>query len=309
MPEDLPLIGHDDILRFDEIELIAEAAAVCGIQHLKVTGGEPLVRKGTPKLCRRLKAIDGIETVTLTTNGLLLEQNLPELIEAGIDGINVSLDTLSREKYQAVTGFDKLEDVRRAIDKSVAAGIPTKINVAVMGGVNTDEVIPLAELAKTEKLHVRFIEMMPIGHGTAFQSYDNHAVLAAIRQKYPQIARDDKKLGSGPASYYHIPGFLGDIGFISAVNHKFCDACNRMRLTSTGLLKYCLCYEDGIDLKAILRPEDRQRPFVGEGAVRLEKEKLLERAFKEAIAMKPEAHCFDKKQKISEHRNMSQIGG
>lgn len=309
MPKDIPLIAHDEVLRFDEIVLIAEAAAKVGISHLKVTGGEPLVRKGTPALCKRLKAVEGIETVTLTTNGFLLEQFLPELIDAGIDGINISLDTLSREKYKNITGFDKLEDVKRAIHASIEAGIPTKINVAVMNGVNTDEIIPLAELAKEQKLHVRFIEMMPIGHGTEFKSFDNRSVLAKIREKYPDIARDEQVLGSGPAAYYHIPGFCGSIGFISAINHKFCDACNRMRLTSTGLLKYCLCFEDGIDLRSILRTEDSKKAFVGEGKAREEKKQKLEQAFRDAISMKPQEHCFDQKKQISEHHGMSQIGG
>lgn len=299
MPEGVELVPMSEILSFEEILEIAGAAAAFGISHLKITGGEPLVRLGTPELIRDLKAIPGIETVTITTNGTLLSKYLPDLLSAGIDGINISLDTLDPDKFREITRFSELPAVLSAIRASAESGVRTKINVAVMAGVNDDETEALAALSETLPVCVRFIEMMPIGFGTRLSGMDNHALLARLRKKYPDLSPEQERLGYGPAVYYRSERLLGRIGFISAVHERFCESCNRLRLTSTGELKYCLCYENGIDLRPILRGEaDRDKC-----------RKRLLSAFEQAMREKPKAHCFEKPAEISERKAMSAIGG
>ena len=172
----IELLEMSDILSFEEIESIVKAFSKEGITRLKITGGEPLVRLGCSELIARLKATEGIEDITITTNGILLEDKLEELKAAGVSGINISLDTLDREKYKRITGFDSLGKVLSAVDASIDSGINTKINTAVMKGINTDEISDLAELAKEKNVCVRFIEMMPIGYGTQFKYADNKEI-------------------------------------------------------------------------------------------------------------------------------------
>lgn len=302
MPFDLDLQPHAAILRDEEILRTARAAAEFGIRHLKVTGGEPLVRLGCTELVRKLKAVPGIETVTLTTNGVLLPQYLDGLQQAGIDGVNISLDTLDRDVYAKITGFDRLNDVLRAIDLSVASGIRTKLNVTVTEQIPPQDFVRLAELAKDRPLDVRFIELMPIGFGTRLCSVDNVLIQERIRECYPRLAPEPdsaKRRGFGPAQYWAIPGFQGKIGFISAIHEPFCAQCNRLRLTSTGFLKYCLCYEDGIDLRQILRS----------GLPEQEESRALLDSFVRAARQKPEQHSFLTKDRVTEKAPMSGIGG
>ena len=302
MPYDLELKPHDAILRNEEILRTVRAAADFGIRHLKVTGGEPLVRLGCTDLVHRLKKTGGIETVTLTTNGVLLPTFLEELKGAGIDGINISLDTLDRGAYTNITGFDRLNDVLKAIDLSVDSGIRTKINVTVTQQTPPHDIVRLVELAKDRPLDVRFIELMPIGFGADLCSLDNELIRERIRLKHPGLApagRSAKCRGYGPAQYWMIPGFQGQIGFISAIHEPFCAQCNRLRLTSSGFLKYCLCYEDGIDLRQILRsglPEQEER-------------RVLFGSFVQAARKKPERHSFSEQERITEKTPMSGIGG
>ena len=302
MPEDIALLPMSEILTYEEILEIAEAAAAFGIRHLKVTGGEPLARKGAAELIAELKQVPGIETVTLTTNGTLLRPQLPALLKAGIDGINISLDTLDPVKFREITRFDKLQEVLDAIEASCAAGIRTKVNTAVMPEINADEAPALAGLAERLPVAVRFIEMMPIGCGKRCESLDNQVLLSELRKNYPDLHPISEQQGYGPAVYYGSEKLQGSVGFISAVHGKFCKTCNRLRLTATGELKYCLCYEDGLDLRAILR-KDRQAEVVQQ----LQAE--LHAAFLEAMRKKPEAHCFERPEEISEEKLMSKIGG
>lgn len=300
MPEGIKLLEMSDILSYEEIEHIVRVFAEEGISRLKVTGGEPLVRPGCPGLIKRLKSVPGIEEISITTNGILLKKNLDELKEAGLDGINISLDTLNREKYRKITGFDKLKEVLEAVDAAVDSGIRTKINTAVMKGINTDEILELARMAMDRALDVRFIEMMPIGYGSRFEYADNSYILAELKKEYPDMTGDSRRHGNGPAVYYSIPGFAGGIGFISAVSNKFCENCNRMRLTSTGVLKYCLCFEDGSELKSILRDNGMSESL---------KDERLREEFRRAMAKKPKEHCFEDRSRISETKEMFRIGG
>ena len=228
------------------------APAGLGVRFLKVTGGEPLVRRDCCQLVAALKAVPGIEKVTLTTNGVLLGQYLEDLQRAGIDAINVSLDTLDAGQYAAITGRDCLDQVKASIRRAVEAGIGVKIN-AVSLDLGEDNWRELVEIGREHPVDVRFIEMMPIGYGRKFPCVDHRSLLARMKACYPAMEPDGRRHGYGPAVYYRIPGFKGSVGFISAIHGKFCDSCNRVRLTSQGYLKTCLCYEDGVDLRAILR--------------------------------------------------------
>lgn len=294
MPDELPFIPHEEILRYEEIIRICTIAAGLGIRNLKITGGEPLVRKGCTQLMASLKVIPGIEHVTLTTNGVLLEENLGDLVQLGVDGINISLDTLDREGYRRITGRDELSRVLSGLRAALDAGLKVKLNCVPLEESGIENLLKIAALAKDDRLDVRFIEMMPIGHGQDFAPLEAGAVERAVLAAWPDLTPSEKKRGFGPAQYYASPQFKGAIGFIDAVSHKFCQRCNRVRLTGEGYLKLCLCHGEGLDLRALLRA----------GATDQE----ISTAMEIAIAGKPAQHSFDEGQ-TSEGRNMSQIGG
>ena len=334
MPYGVERVPRWDILTLEEIEAIAICGAGLGIRHIKVTGGEPLVRKDCCQLVKRLKATPGIDKVTITTNGVLLDRYLDDLAEAGIDGINISLDTLDRELYREITGRDALGEVLSVLERAAKLPIPVKINgvsidfsaIPGPGGENREKPDgcgkdrkvwqQLAELAREYPIDVRFIEMMPIGYGKNFKTLNHEMLLDEMREVYPSLEQDDRIHGFGPAVYYRIPGFKGSIGLISAIHGKFCSDCNRVRLTSQGYLKPCLCYEEGADLRRILRG-DQERPGE-EGHYRWPlavspSDEALQRKLREVmertIAAKPAAHCFECPGQITEAHNMIAIGG
>lgn len=294
MPEDLPFIPHEEILRYEEIVRLCALGAELGIRNLKITGGEPLVRRGCTDLMRTLKALPGIEHVTLTTNGVLLEENLSDLIDLGVDGLNISLDTLDREEYRRITGRDDLPRVLSALHAALSAGLKVKLNCVPLAGTGMEELLRVAALARDSRLDVRFIEMMPLGHGREFAPLEPGLLEKAVRSAFPSLAPSEKKRGFGPARYYASPEFQGAVGFIDAVSHNFCGSCNRVRLTSEGYLKLCLCHGEGLDLRALLRGG------ASDGEIKA--------AVAAGIAGKPARHSFDKGG-AGEGRNMSQIGG
>lgn len=299
MPHGIEWIPMEEILTFEEIRLVCEEAAKIGIRKIKLTGGEPLVRKGCPELVRMIKSVPGIEQVTLTTNGVALAKYAEELKKAGIDGINVSLDTMNPGEFQKIAGLDCLEDVLSGIEAAYSLGIPTKINTVLQPGLNEDAWKDMALFAKVRKIDVRFIEMMPIGNGAEITSISNEDVKTELEKIYGVLEPDGKVHGNGPAVYYHIPGFQGSVGFISAIHGKFCGGCNRIRMTATGDLKPCLCYGDSVSMKEALR--SKTEDLMMRDAVR----DVLE----EAILQKPKAHCFEEKKNITEKKKMAQIGG
>lgn len=295
MPDGIEKIQMSQMLTYEEIESVCRQAAKLGIRKLKITGGDPLVRKGCPELIERLKKLDGIEQVTLTTNGILLNFFLQDLLDAGLDAVNISLDTLNPQKYQYITGFDGLSAVEDVITSCIKAGISTKVNTVIQKDFNEEEIIPLAQFAFDKKIKLRFIEMMPIGHAERRNSISNEKVLQKIRTYIPDLEPDGERYGNGPASYYKWPGREGKIGMISAVHGTFCDKCNRIRLTSQGTLKPCLSYETSIDLKTALRP--------------VRNEEILKKRIMEAINTKPLHHCFNGDVSKIEKKSMMQIGG
>lgn len=248
-------LDHAEILRYEEILRLVRIGVGLGIEKVRITGGEPLVRRGLPALLAAIHRLPGIRDLSLTTNGLLLEEHLDALVAAGLRRINVSLDTLQRERYRHLTGVDALNRVLAAVDAALAAGLqPVKINVVALRGVNEDELIDLARLSLARPLHVRFIEFMPIGV-SRFAGREPLLV--------PEIRRRLAPLGDlvpvppgemdGPAQRFRLPGAAGEIGFIPAISHQFCSRCNRLRLTAAGRLRPCLLSDREEDFKGPLR--------------------------------------------------------
>ena len=257
MPDGAKILEHEEVLTHEEFLRLAALFAQCGIDTVRVTCGEPLVRKSVAQLVAGLKATPGIRHVSMTTNGTLLAQQLPALLDAGLDSVNISLDTLHPETFRRITGKDELAAVQNGIRAALASGIPVKLNCVPQVGVNEGELEALAALAQDKPLQVRFIEMMPIGYGAAMPCISGPELLARFRRRWPELAplpgAACAALGDGPAVYYTVPGWKGDIGFIAAVHGKFCASCNRVRLTSQGFLRPCLASESGTDLRALLR--------------------------------------------------------
>lgn len=296
MPRDVKSYKEDEVLKYDEIVRIVKVMASFGIDTVRITGGEPLTRPGISHLIKMIKSIDSIKRVSMTTNGVLLEKMLPELVDAGLDSVNVSLDTLRRDRFKEITGVDSYIDTWRGINDVLNTKIHLKINCVPQRGINEDELFDIAELAKHNNIEVRFIEMMPIGEGKRFKEIDNIIIEDSFKKRWSGMKKiDDSSLGNGPAVYYSVPNFKGSIGFISAVHGKFCGNCNRIRLTSEGFLKCCLASERGIDIRALLRSG-----VDNEG---------LEAAIKEVIYNKPKEHHFEIPGVDTEEREMYKIGG
>lgn len=298
MPEGIQQVEMKEILTYEEIITVCKAAAKTGIRKIKVTGGEPLVRLGCPELIGEIKQIPGIRQVTLTTNGVLLSRYLPELLKNGLDAVNISLDTLDESVYQKITGRDELPQVLTGIHRAMEGGLKVKINAVLQKGVNEQEWPELVALTKRYPLDVRFIEMMPIGYGKKYETVYNEDILRKLALREPKLRSDNQNHGNGPAVYYQIPGALGSVGFISAIHGKFCKNCNRIRLTSMGRLKPCLCFGDSVDVRKILRETEEEK-----------KEEQVCLAIFQTIRMKPEGHRFEAPEDITEQRQMVQIGG
>mgnify|MGYP001657995224 CR=1 FL=1 len=297
MPEEgVQQLLHEDILNFDEILRICRCSASLGIKKIKLTGGEPLVRKDCAKLAGRIKEIEGIEKVTLTTNGILLADQMDALLAAGIDAVNISLDTLDRELFQKVTRRDGLDKVLEGIEAALShPGFSVKIN-SVPVIKDRKNFVEIAGLAKKYPMHVRFIEMMPIGYGKQFPFQDEESILEVLQETYGPARPVKERYGNGPCHYYELEGFLGKIGFISAMTHKFCGQCNRVRLTAEGFMKGCLQFQKGADLRGLMRS----------GCT----EQELTQAISQVIWNKPVSHNFYEAQtSLDEVRVMSQIGG
>ena len=296
MPDGIERIPMSDLLTYEEIAFVCRQAASLGIGSFRITGGEPLVRKGCTGLVSMLKEIPGIRRVAMTTNGVLLGEHLDELLDAGLDAVNISLDTLDRGQYKAITGMDELDRVLASIRKA-AGKLPVQINCVICRGINDDAHGELVTLARELPVDVRFIELMPIGAAKELGTVPNASVLARIEEQYGKTTEDPGGDGDGPAVYRRADGFAGRIGFISAMHGKFCTACNRLRLTSAGELKPCLCYADSVPLREILRD--------GEAG----KEERIRERIREAVQLKPQAHCFEHGKSVTENRRMNRIGG
>lgn len=307
MPEEgVPFKSHEDMLRIEEIADFARRAAQSGIRRVRLTGGEPLVRKGVVDLIREINEIPEIEDISLTTNGILLPKMAADLRDAGLTRVNISLDTLDPVQFSYVTRLGKIEDVFAGIDAALEYGFdPVKINAVAVRGLDQD-FFGFAKLSLDRPLHVRFIEYMPVGEssgctGAGWTEEDiipaseiieriNEGAIAAGIGALEPLSDEDLPSGAGPAIYYRLPGAKGTVGFISAMSNHFCDSCNRLRLTADGKLRPCLFSDKEIDVVGPIRADD---------------EEAVDRAIKEAIGIKPDEHHEER----GTQRRMSQIGG
>lgn len=283
----VPMLGHRDILSFEELTEVVTACAQLGVRKVRLTGGEPLVRRGLPELVRMIRAVPGVEELAMTTNATLLAPVAAELHHAGLDRLNVSLDTLDAAHYAELTRGGSLEDALAGLAAARDAGFSrTKVNCVLMGGVNDADVPRLAELARTEPIDVRFIELMPMGPCAGWPKarfVPAETVLEVVPGLVP-LRRD------GVAELWHAPGWAGNVGLIRPMSHRFCDGCSRIRVTADGRLKPCLHSAAEIPLRG------------------LHGEALLAE-LRRGIAAKPAYHHMDQDHASQSARDMNEIGG
>ena len=295
----LKLLAHHDILRYEEIRRLVAVAAPLGISHVRITGGEPLVRRGIVPFIASLKDISGIRDISVTTNGVLLEELAEGLRAAGISRLNISLDSLDPQRFAAITGSDSWDRVWRGIERAEELGFqPIKINMVPVKGVNDDEVTDFACLTVKRQIHVRFIELMPIGGHESCRA-DACVPAGEIRRTiegvFGPLEPADTGRGAGPSQNYRIPGGRGIIGFITPISQHFCGSCRRLRLTADGKIRPCLLSDTEIDVKSPMRG--------GCGDAE------LERLLRLALEIKPERHYISESPDGRFERTMSRIGG
>lgn len=284
-PEGIVKQSHDDICSFEELRDMARATVKCGVRKIRVTGGEPLVRRGIVDFCKMLKDIPGVEELCVTTNGSLLSSMAEPLKRSGVDRLNISLDTLSPERFSRITRLGTLSDVLEGLEAAKKAGFEKiKINSVLFGGVNDDEIPGFVELTRENDYEVRFIELMPMGNGDF-----SHAFVPASRvlELCPEL---EELPSEGVAKKYKKKGYRGEVGLITPLSNEFCPDCNRIRITCDGRLKPCLHSDYEIPL-CNLGPQE------------------LEEAIRKGILAKPEHHHLVSDGVTGTHRSMNQIGG
>jgi len=294
--EGISLMSHNDILTYEEIYTVARAAAGLGINKIRLTGGEPLVRLGLPELIQMLAQIEGIDDISLTTNGTLLGRYASELKSAGLRRVNVSLDTLKPDRFKLITRIgDNLGEVLAGIEVARAAGLdPVKLNVVVMAGINDDELLDFAAKTVTEGWQVRFIELMPLVGKDTTPQFVSASEMRRRLEPLGELTPCLPSVGNGPAKYFRLPKAKGAIGFITPISEHFCFQCNRMRLTADGRLRPCLLSDYEVDLKQPLR-----------GGI---SSAGLKELIKQAVAGKPERHQLAEGS-VPKDRPFSQVGG
>lgn len=266
-----------EILRYEELLRVAAVAAEAGVRKIRVTGGEPLVRRGIVGFLQELQRLPGIDQVCLTTNGVLLRELAPAIYNAGVRHLNVSLDTLKRERYRQITGGDHLPAVMAGLQQAASLGFyPLKINCVVLRGINDDEVLDIARLAREHPLQVRFIELMPTTSQTWWQRH--FLSIAEVRRRLALLGPLEpliRETAAGPARTFRLPGFRGELGFISPMSQHHCRTCNRLRLTADGKVRLCLLESQELDLKGPLRQgvADGFLAFLFQEAIRLKNRK------------------------------------
>lgn len=290
MPEEgVPKRNHDEMMTAEETLKAAKAAVALGINKIRITGGEPLVKRGIVRLCREIAEIDGVEELCITTNGTLLKEFAVPLKEAGVDRLNISIDTLDPEKFSYITRLGQLQDVMDGIDAAFDAGFDKiKLNVVLMGGFNDDEIEAFVDLTKERDLEVRFIELMPIGGGIDFDKA-GFISCETVLERVPELRPLD--MTDGVASMYSLPNAKGRVGLIRPISCEFCSGCNKIRLTADGMLKPCLHLDGEISIKG------------------MDEEDMVE-TMREAILSKPEMReTMDADNPSKAGRDMSRIGG
>lgn len=299
VPDNLhQLLPHKEILRYEEILRLVRIGVRLGISKVRVTGGEPLIRKGVYDFLGQLTQIDGLSDVSLTTNGVLLKDNIKKIRSAGIKRINVSMDTLNRQKYKDITGQDMFHQVWEGIESAQNMGFdPIKINVVALNGINDDELTDIAGLSFSYPFHIRFIEYMPIG-APHINNIGKQLLAPEIKKRINTLGKlipVKNGVNDGPAERYKFKGAQGEIGFIHAISKHFCNECNRLRLTASGKLRACLLSDHQEDLKGPLR----------KGCLDSE----LADVFLRAVSHKPFDHNVVCNQPVMVAGRMSAIGG
>jgi len=293
--EGVPLKKHEDLLSFEEIEIIARAAVELGVDKIRLTGGEPLLRKGFLELVKKLAPIGGLKDLALTTNGILLGPMASELKEAGIKRVNVSLDTLKPERFKQMTGSDDWQKAKEGFEKALDAGFDqVKLNVVLIEGYNVDEAVDFVDYIADKKAQLRFIEFMPVGneYWTSDKVMLSRNIIERIDQKHHIVSLPPLK--NSVVDEYQIVGSPATVGFISPLSNSFCRKCNRLRLTADGFLKPCLASKYEVNIKVPVRAGHRGNE--------------LRRVFYEAMRLKPKAHKMD--QGLSDNtRHMAEVGG
>ncbi|OPY76409.1 MAG: Cyclic pyranopterin monophosphate synthase [Syntrophorhabdus sp. PtaU1.Bin058] len=293
---EFPFVAHDEILRYEEIIRFVRICSELGVTKVRLTGGEPLTRKGIPFLLKEIFSIKGINDVSLTTNGVFLGRQILDLKEAGLKRVNISLDTLKRERFTEITRVDAFDEVLMSIEKAMYTGIrPIKINTVVIKDFNDDEILSFARLAKKWGLEVRFIEFMPFGDSALWDSsriVPSRVIEERIRTEYPLEPLSNAT--KGPAKMYGIAGSEGKVGFISPVSTHICSECNRIRLTSTGMIRPCLFSDTEYDMKSLMRRN------AGDEEIR---------EFVESVVEVKPANKHEKGQIRKCQRNLRSIGG
>ena len=299
MPESgLPWLPKSEILTYEEITQLVRAAASAGVRSVRLSGGEPLIRRDLHRLVAAINAIDGIEDISLSTNGLLLADQMEALVSAGLRRVNVSLDTLRPERFEQIARRPGLARVLAGIDAAIAHGLePVKINVVVMRGQNDDEIADLAEWTKRQAVYVRFIEVMPVHENLGVQR-DSYVSSNEILERVRAIGHLQPAVGpggNGPARYFAFNGAPGAVGVISPLSHDYCERCNRVRLTADGRLRLCLFGDQDIDLRAPMRDGASAGDIVD--------------ILRSAMLIKPERHHLRLGETSSRMRAFSEIGG
>ena len=296
---EMKVLSHQDILTYEEIIRIVSVASPLGISRVRVTGGEPLVRRGIVDFIASLKNIDGIEDISLTTNGVLLEDMAGALYASGMPRLNISLDSLNSERFLQITGSDVWQRVWRGINKAEELGFfPIKINNVPVRGMNDDEIVDFARLTVNRRFHVRFIEFMPIGADNRWHrdaGVPTTEVRAAIERSFGPLLPVTPTGSAGPSDNYQIPGARGVIGFISPITRHFCETCRRLRLTADGKIRPCLLSDTEIDIKSSMRSGCDDAELV--------------RLLKLSLQIKPDRHHVNEQGAGCFERTMSRIGG
>lgn len=294
-PDDSPETLSGKYLTDEELIQIVRAAAKMGVTKIRLTGGEPLMRKGLVNLIKQMKEIDGINEIAMTTNGSILYHQLEELKAAGLDRVNLSLDSLDPTRFKYITNGGELSDVFKSIKKLLELEMkPVKLNVVLMKGFNDDEIQHFVNLTKDQEITVRFIELMPIGsHDFSFKKH--YLSSDEIINRYPELEALPQRQGE-TARYFKLPNSKGKVGLISAVSHHFCDSCNRLRITSDGKVKPCLHLKKEYDLLEYIRNHHNE-------------EQTIEEFLKNCILKKPKSHKINDEDFEKVDRSMYRIGG
>lgn len=280
-PDHEEKLSHEDILRYEEILRLCKILTQLGIDKFKITGGEPLMRKGCIDFIKELKELSGVSKVTLTTNAILLSNDLKKLFDASIDGINISLDFLDRLKYEQITGYDGYEQVMEVIKEAMSLGLNIKINAVLTSNTTMEDIYKFIEYTKDHKICIRFIEQMPIGREQTQKCLSRNEITNRLKEEGIHFQKVEETMGNGPAVYEKIEEYQGMIGWIEALHGKFCDTCNRIRITSIGGMKPCLYYQETDNIRKILRDGSS--------------DEQIKQRLQTIIYEKPQAHKFAEK--------------